>query len=60
MEAEELAGPAKVLGVGRGAAARMGDRCFVHPHGYVDGAYGRDLEVAEMEGAYVSVRRQDP
>ena len=42
--------------VGRGAAAPVGDRCFVHPHGYVEGASGRDQEVVVMGGAYVSVR----
>ena len=38
MGVAELTGLSAVSGVGGGAAARMGDRCFVHPHGYVVGA----------------------
>ena len=34
--------------VGAGAAALVGDRCFVHPHESVDGALARDEGTAEI------------
>ena len=32
----------------------------MHPHEYVDGANGRDLEIAARGGMYVSVGNKDP
>ena len=57
---EGQTGLSRILGVRGSAVARMGDRCFVHPHGYVEGASGRGQEVVVTGGAYVSARDSGP
>ena len=43
--------------VGAGAAALVGDRCFAHPHEYVDGTNGPGFGVGrDYGGGHVAVR----
>ena len=60
-DVERLTGLSGILGVGGGAVARMGDRCFVHPHGYVNSASspGPDVVDGDVSAASRDVCCQD-